>query len=135
MRANAIKLDGKFVGLIVFWEFDDFVYIEHLATSEHMRNSGIGANVLKLMKSKFIKPIVLEIEMPESSSTAARRMKFYQRNGFNPLLDFQYIQPPYSPGLPSIPMTLMTTGPIDPSKVAAKLHHSVYGVDEKTGIA
>ena len=127
MSVNAIKMDDEFVGLIIYWEFDDFVYIEHFATLHHLRGAGIGSKTIDIMKSKFAKPIVLEIEMPESSPMAARRLDFYRRNGFSPIWDFKYIQPPYSPELPSIRLLLMSTGEVDAPQVAETLHRRVYG--------
>lgn len=130
MVVNAIKMDDEFIGLITFWEFDHFVYIEHFATVHHVRGMGLGTKTLDFVKSKFSKPIVLEIEMPESSPIAARRMEFYRRNGFKPLWDFNYIQPPYSPELPSMQLLLMSTGEVDPRHISDTLHRQVYGVAE-----
>lgn len=130
MVVNAIKMDDEFIGLIIFWEFDDFVYIEHFATSHHVRGMGLGSKTLDYIKSRFTKPIVLEIEMPESSPIAARRMEFYRRNGFKPIWDFNYIQPPYSPELPSLPLLLMSTGEAEPKRISDTIHRRVYGVTE-----
>lgn len=129
MRTNAIKLDDEFVGLLNFWEFEGFVYIEHFAVAHHVRGLGLGSKVLDIIKSNFTKPLVLEIEMPESSPIAARRMDFYRRNGFHPIWDFKYVQPPYSAELPSMPLLLMSTGDVDPQTVSDTLHREVYGVE------
>ncbi len=130
MKANAIKLDDEFVGLVNFWEFDDFLYIEHFAVSHHVRGLGLGSKVLNIIKSNYSKPVVLEIEMPESSPIAARRMDFYRRNGFRPIWDFKYVQPPYSPGLPQLRLLLMSTDNVDPQVVSDTLHSQVYGVSD-----
>ncbi len=128
MTVSAIKMDNELIGLLVFWEFDDFIYIEHFATLHHLRGMGLGAKTLDLIKSRHDKPLVLEIEMPESSPIAARRLEFYRRNGFRPQWDFHYIQPPYSPELPSMRLLLMATGDVDTQHVSDTLHRSVYGV-------
>lgn len=121
----------KFAGLINSWHFDDFNYLEHLATMPALRGSGIGATTLYSLLNGFDKPWVLEVERPSADSPmAARRIAFYERNGFS-LLDYDYIQPPYAPGLPEVPLYLMSSDPdIDPAAVAAVLHREVYGVKD-----
>lgn len=132
LGVNVIETDGQFAGLINLWEFPDFIYIEHFATLHNLRGLGLGTATLDAIKSRYTKPILLEIEMPESSAMAARRLEFYRRNGFRPIWDFKYIQPPYSPELPSMPLLLMSTGDIDPRQASSTLHKEVYGVREDT---
>ena len=72
----------QFMGFILWWDFKTFRYIDHFATCVQQRNKGIG----KLILNKFInnngKPILLEVELP-TSNINQRRIKFYERIGFN----------------------------------------------------
>ena len=54
------------------------------------------------------------------------QLDFYRRNGFR-LLDYDYVQPPYAPGLPSVPLLLMSTDPaLDPALAARTLPPALY---------
>lgn len=92
-----------------------------------MRGSGIGAEILRLLAAEG-PPLLLEVEHPKGpGSIEQRRIEFYRRNGFR-LLDYDYVQPPYAPGLPSVPLLLMSTDPaLDPALAARTLHREVYG--------
>ncbi len=84
--------DGKLIGFLVWWEFDNLRYIEYFATTEQIRNKGFG----KLIMEKFIarnqKPIILEVELP-NSDLRERRINFYERLGFHLNPHFYEIQP------------------------------------------
>lgn len=118
-----------FTGFITWWSLNGFCYIEHFAVAQSMRGCGVGAKALKQFVASTPLPIVLEVELPDSDEIARRRIDFYQRNGFVAHLDFPYIQPPYSPSLPSVPLMLMTantTTQLNLHHIAATLHQSVY---------
>lgn len=120
---NLISLDGRVVGFISSWNLDDFVYIEHFAMKPSLRNRGLGARVLRHFCSGMKKPVVLEAEPAANGETAQRRISFYERNGFSAFKNFQYVQPPYAPGLPEVPLTLMSTSKeIDLKHVESQLH-------------
>lgn len=124
----AIKSDDDaLLGLLSFWDFVDFVYIEHLAVDPAQRGAGVGAAALKLLRESCGRPLLLEVEPPaDDNPTAARRIAFYRRNGFD-VLPYPYIQPPYAPGLPPVPLLLMATDTaIDPAAATALLHNHVY---------
>ena len=84
--------NGQLVGILFYWETEDFVFLEHFATLPQLRGHGLGAKALELLKQKA-KPVLLEIEPPEDALTR-RRYGFYRRNGFvkNP---HRHIQPKY----------------------------------------
>lgn len=110
--------DGKLVGFLTYWEFEDFRYIEHFAVDSEMRGKGHGTEIL----AHFIKecdktPVVLEVEMPESSADARRRVDFYMRHCFILWRLVKYVQPPYEEGLDSLEMKLMTLQVNDKTKV------------------
>lgn len=128
-NVSTILCGGQFAGFISWWEFPQFIYVEHFAIVTSMRNSGIGSKSIKrFIELHSQKGVVLEAEMPGVSDEAKRRIIFYRRCGFEPHYDFKYVQPPYSPGLPSIEMMLVSYGlEADLSTVAARIHKEVYG--------
>lgn len=113
-------------GLVSLWRFPLFTYIEHLCTQPSLRGSGIGAAVLEALKAEG-RPLLLEVEHPQGEAgIEQRRINFYTRCGFR-LLDYPYIQPPYAPGLPEVPLLLMCTDPaIDAAQAARTLRTQVY---------
>ncbi len=104
------KEDGSTiqVGLITTWNFGDFHYVEHFATSPQVRNMGYGKHVLSSLLSQMPGLVVLEVEEPEDELTS-RRVAFYERNGFK-ICQRNYIQPAYRPGGECIPLKIMFRG-------------------------
>lgn len=115
---------GLTAGLLTAWHMPDFTYIEHLAIAPELRGGGIGSKVLQALPGTLL----LEVEPAETSRQASERISFYNRNNFA-MLDVDYIQPPYGPGLPALPLRLMVRGKIDDISAAIKLlHKRVYGI-------
>lgn len=128
-KVIALLSHDAFIGLLTYWEFDSFVYIEHFAISPSYRSLGHGARVLTHFVRSHSLPIVLEAE-PPTEATAIRRVQFYTRNGFV-LYDYDYYQPPYAPDREGLSLCLMGTNPDNPafsSHVAQTLHHEVYNI-------
>lgn len=128
LRLHAIFCNGDAVGLITTWDFGTFVYVEHLAVDISCRGGGIGAAVLTCMKAGTAgRPLVLEVEPPcELQPDTVRRVNFYKRNGFH-MLPHDYVQPPYSAGLPEVELRLMSTDPeMPPEPLISLLHSKVY---------
>lgn len=128
---NIILEDHKPIGLITYWNLDDFYYIEHFAIDPEQRNGGYGKKVLEHLKEVVNHhPIVLEVELPEEE-LAQRRINFYKRHGYS-LWEKEYFQPPYKTGDNPLPMYLMVSGNLDMDtdfdKVKSKIHKNVYGV-------
>lgn len=125
---NVVLNDGTPIGLLSYWDFDDFYYAEHFAIDPTQRNGGYGKAVLQHLCQLLDKPIVLEVEEPDEEM-ARRRIGFYQRNGFV-LWDNEYRQPPYKPGDSYLPMRLMVYGPLDSRKdynhVVRRIYRDVY---------
>ena len=99
---------NKIKGFIAVWEFDDLIFIEHLAVFEKYRNQGTGTSLLKQICSMTDKDICLEVELPETEK-ARRRIGFYERNGFV-LNNYDYEQPAYSEDKSAVPLLIMTYG-------------------------
>lgn len=124
---RAIEADGMTIGLITYWNFTKFIYIEHFAIDYEHRCGGMGSRALKAFIDKQSKPVLLEVEHPsDTDPMTQRRINFYTRHGFC-VLPYTYIQPPYEPGMPAVPLLLMATAPIpDPTQI---LHSQVYKAD------
>lgn len=129
--ANAILKDNIPVGLLTYWDFDKFVFIEHFTVEPQKRNSGIGHTIINILKAKLQRPLVLEVELPVDIETQ-RRIDFYTKLGFN-TLKHNYLQPPYRAGDKPIPMHLMADGDPDINmeefeKIKTTLYREVYSI-------
>lgn len=111
------------IGLLTLWRFESFCYIEHFAIFPELKSKGYGSEVLRLVDD----PVVLEVEPGDVSRQAASRVEFYKRNGFREL-DYDYVQPPYSPELSAVRLRLMARGnlQISAKEITAILHQEVY---------
>ena len=74
-RNHAILDRGELVGVLSYWDFGRFHYVEHFAVCPGMRNRGYGRKVLGMLRSRLHTPVVLEVERPDSE-LAARRIAF-----------------------------------------------------------
>ena len=77
-----IYLEGEqLLGLIGYWLFPDYLYIEHYAINTALRGQGLGSRILNDLQQKTDRTIILEIdEVIDDIST--RRLRFYQHLGF-----------------------------------------------------
>lgn len=125
--------DDRPVGLLTWWDFGDFRYVEHFAILSSLRNAGYGRRVLELLARDSSVPLVLEAEAPETE-TARRRIGFYERAGFA-VWDREYRQPPYRPGDGFLPMWLLVRGAPerlpDLRAVRGTIYREVYGREEE----
>lgn len=92
---DLIYEDDSFAGIILYWETEDFIYVEHFCISREKRNQRLGQKALELLGARG-KTVILEIDPPEDE-TSVRRREFYVKSGFaeNP---FEHIHPPYRQG-------------------------------------
>lgn len=97
--------DGESVGLIVFWVFEKFLFIEHIAINEEIRSKGYGSRTIELIKTKYNLPIVLEAEFPETEMQK-KRIKFYENLGFK-VNSYSYTQPSYH-NAESVPLQILS---------------------------
>jgi len=103
----AIFNDAKLmVGFVVYWQWENWAYIEHLAVDRRLRANGYGNRVMTLLTAMLKGTIVLEVEKPYDE-VARKRITFYKKLGFH-LAPFDYHQPSYVKGGEEIPMHLMT---------------------------
>lgn len=122
---------GSRVGLMTTWNFGKIIYIEHFAIEKGQRGQGYGSAAIGKLTELSKQPVIIEVEMPETSAEAASRVKFYERLGFTGW-QTPYVQPPYSKGKNPIPMMLMSKGMEETLEcagiVTALLHRHVYGI-------
>lgn len=98
------------IGLLTYWDFKDFLYIEHFAIHENLRGEGLGGQALRMFLQEMKRPVVLEAEMPRvKGDITHRRIAFYRRQGFS-LRKMAYRQPPYREGDEWLSMKIMTHG-------------------------
>ena len=83
---------GEFAGLMLYWEADSFIYVEHFCMLPELRGRGLGSRALALLGAGG-KTVILEID-PPVDAVSVRRRQFYARAGFvaNP---YRHVHPPY----------------------------------------
>lgn len=97
--------NGTKVGFISLWNFDEFVFIEHIAVDSDKRSGGYGSKAIELVKEKYGKKIILEAEIPVTEQQI-KRIRFYDRLGFK-INDYDYKQPSYHGG-GGLPLKLLS---------------------------
>lgn len=102
-----VEDDGKIIAFFAVWFLDGFVFAEHLAVDKKYHNCGIGTKLIKKVLDSIDIPMVLEIELENSSDIAKRRAGFYRRLGFN-VNCYEYEQPSFGEGKSAIPMHLVS---------------------------
>lgn len=126
---NVVRRNGKGVGFITAWSLPEVTYVEHFAINPAERGGGIGSKAIAALVTKSDRPVVLEVELPSVGEDARRRIEFYKRCGFVAHEAFEYVQPPYAPGLSEVPLMLMTSEPgVNLEAAAESMKRVVYGV-------
>lgn len=93
--AYTIYNKGEFAGILYFWCWDRYSFIEHFATLPTMRGGGVGGVSLELWKEQQTgRTLLLEVEPPRGE-IEQRRIGFYERHGFC-LNSHYHLHPSYS---------------------------------------
>lgn len=125
---NIIFSQDKPIGIISYWDFENFYYAEHFAISPAERNGGYGRSALSHLCQLLQHPIILEVETPQEEM-AQRRINFYKRQDFA-LWERPYMQPPYRSGDNHLPMLLMAHGNLvcdkDYDTIKQRIYKEVY---------
>ena len=109
-------------GLLSYWQFDGYIYVEHFAIHPTLRGKGYGHEAIDgLIREQ--RNIVLEVEIPTDDITR-RRIAFYTRCGLT-LCPKEYIQPAYRTDGNELPMRIMYCG-IDAEKDFEKIRATIY---------
>lgn len=94
------------VSFMAYWEFDEYIYVEHLAVSPEFRGENRGSEMLHAFLKEKSKTIVLEID-PVMDDITEKRFRFYRRLGFMPN-PYNHLHPPYLKGHPPHPLLVMS---------------------------
>lgn len=91
-RFDLIYDGDEFVGLLLCWETDDFIYVEHFCIEPDKRGCRYGSRALELLGAEG-KTVILEID-PPVDEISIRRRGFYERAHFraNP---YPHVHPAY----------------------------------------
>lgn len=100
--------ENRFLAFIAYWEFEEYIYIEHLAVNPDYRNEHIGSRALQEMIDNKQKKILLEID-PFTTDIARKRYHFYQRLGFV-INSYDHRHPPYHKKFPAHELILLSSG-------------------------
>ncbi len=119
--------DDEPIGILSYWTFEEFTYIEHFAIAKEYRGQGLGRAVFLNFMMQHQDQVVLEIELP-NTETAEHRLEFYGDMGFtrNPQ---EYWQPSYDGKRLAIPMIIMSKYELDDGEfedVKQILYTNVY---------
>lgn len=79
-RFTLVYDEEVFVGLVLYWETAEFLYVEHFCILPELRNRHYGQRILAEL-SRQGKTIILEID-PPVDGISVRRKNFYRRCGF-----------------------------------------------------
>ena len=71
-RLNAVTEKESVVGLVAWWDFESFIFLEHIAVREDLRSSGIGSEILSKVKEINEQPVVLESDLPTDDDSTKR---------------------------------------------------------------
>lgn len=99
--------EGLFIGFISYWEFDDYIYIEHFAILRELRGSGYGSTLLKEFICRNSKQALLEID-PVTDEISAARLRFYKACGFYEN-SYLHTHPPYRNEFEGHSLVILTT--------------------------
>ena len=84
--------DNQFVGIVFYWEWSNYRYIEYLAVAPELHGHGYGSQIIKKIRDSEY-TIILEID-PLINELSVRRLQFYERAGFT-LTPYRFMHLPY----------------------------------------
>lgn len=103
---NLIYDNNIWIGMILWWETADFIYVEHFCIVPEMRSKRYGQRALALLKKEG-KKIILEID-PPVDDISVHRKAFYERSGYQ-ANEFAHVHSPYKRGLKGHSLVVMSS--------------------------
>lgn len=103
---DVILMDKAMAGILLWWGFKEFTFIEHFATVADLRGKGYGNRILREFMETQKRIVVLEVE-PPVDELKKRRVDFYRKLGFV-LNSHFYVQPPMQEGSGPLQLNLMS---------------------------
>jgi len=116
--------DRVLKGFCAIWTFPEFIFVDHIAVSPLFRGQGIGSEIMNKLITKSKKPIILEVERPDTE-TAERRIKFYEKLDFK-LNHYDYLQPALGKDKSKLSLYLMSHPNSLNSDEYTKAKESIY---------
>ncbi|MFD2924244.1 MULTISPECIES: GNAT family N-acetyltransferase [Halobacillus] len=108
------KDEGEY-HVLMYAEFNSFIFIDYVYVSAASRGQGLGHKLIEKMKAKG-KPIILEVEpIDYEDSDSAKRLHFYQREGFKHAQSIGYTRRSLATNEPT-PMEILYWSPEDASE-------------------
>ncbi|GEN86660.1 GNAT family N-acetyltransferase [Oceanobacillus sojae] len=81
-KPNNYYKDESDLHIMMYAEYEQFVFVDFLWVSEKARGKGIGKKLIQQLKDKQ-KTIILEVEpVDENNEDTEKRLRFYFREGF-----------------------------------------------------
>lgn len=113
-----VRKEGELLSsFISYWEFEEYIYIEHLAVNPELRGQNIGSQTLMAFAETTDKTIILEID-PLRDEISRKRLKFYRNLGFQ-LNTYTHYHPPYNPEYPPHELLVLSL----PEKLSKELYN------------
>lgn len=84
--------EDTLIGIIFYWEFDNYRFLDHLAVNPELRGQSFGSQLLRYLSDQD-HTIILEID-PLIDEISVRRLQFYERAGYK-LTPYRYPHLPY----------------------------------------
>ena len=88
--------NGKFAGIIITINGEEYILLDYLAVDQKQRGTGIGTEILQLMRSHYVgKGVFLEIESVyedcDNKAERIRRKHFYEKCGMTSMEVFVWL--------------------------------------------
>lgn len=106
------------------WDFPDFLFLEYLAVQPALQGKGMGTKLINKITSTTVKPVILEVELPETTIDR-HRIKFYQQLGFK-LNPTYYLQPALGPNKLPMEMKIMSYPHLLSKEEFASVKNTLY---------
>ncbi len=111
--------NGRFAGIIITINGEEYILLDYLAVDKKQRGTGIGSEILGLMKAQYTgKGVFLEIESVyedcENKAERVRRKHFYEKCGMESMEVFVWLF--------GVKMELMSFG----CKLTFEQYHAFY---------
>jgi GNAT superfamily N-acetyltransferase len=121
---NLLLCNKQPVGLMAFWRFEHFFFIEHFAIKPDFRNQDLGTRFMQMFLANVSVPVILEVELPVNE-LSGRRVSFYERAGFK-CWTKNYFQPPYQKNSAFLPLWLMKFDSVDSNLLLFEAKKLIY---------
>lgn len=122
---DAIIADGVFAGIILYWTFDSYTYVEHFAIHPDLRGQAVGSKSMRAFCRNH-NSVILEID-PPTDPLSIRRQEFYQKLGFR-TNSHSHEHPAYKKAFSPHPLTVMSYPRELPKKEYRKFSNDLAAV-------